>query len=119
MIGFAVQNTAIMNSNISELVVWSAKSLSLGFGFAFPMVLGGLSISSYDRTLKKGLILQGILAAVFIVLSVILGVLMLVVFGMGTGGFSLGNLIAAIIVFAISILTNKGFQQLITPKKLA
>ena len=119
MIGFGVQNKEIMNGNVPPQCLMYAKSLSLGFGFAFPMVLGGLSIASYNRTLKKALIMQGILAAIFIVLSVVLDLLVIVVFRMGTQGLSIANLICAITVFGIALISNKEFQQLITPKKLA
>ena len=108
-----------MNGNVPPQCLMDAKSLSLGFGFAFPMVLGGLSIASYNRTLKKALIMQGILAAIFIVLSVALDLLVIVVFRMGTQGLSIANLICAITVFGIALISNKEFQQLITPKKLA
>lgn len=119
MIGFGVQNSAVMKSNIPADVLPFARSLSLAFGFAFPMVLGGLAIASYERTLQRALLVQGVLAAVFLVLAVVLDLLMIVVFRMGTQGFSIANLICAVVIFALSLLTNKGFQKLITPKKLA
>ena len=118
MIGFGIQNSEIMKSNIPEDIVMYAKSLSLGFGFAFPMVLGSLSIVSYNRTRKKALIMQGGVAVVFIILSVILDILMLVVLRMGTQGLSIANLITAIAVFGFALFANKGFRQLITPKNL-
>lgn len=65
VIGFIVQNGAIMNSNVPPDVMMHVRYLSIGFGFAFPMVLGCLSISSYERKLKKGLLTQVILAVVF------------------------------------------------------
>lgn len=119
VIGFVMQNNAIMTSNIPPNVIAYAKSLSLGFGFSFPMVLGCLSIVSYERTLKKSLLMQVILGVVFMVSSWLLGVLFLVVLRFGTNGLSLGNLIAAIIVLVLAVLTNKGFQQLITPKRIS
>lgn len=119
VIGFVMQNNAIMTSNIPPNVIAYARSLSLGFGFAFPMVLGCLSIASYERTLKKSLLMQVILAVVFMVSSWLLGVLFLVVLRFGTNGLSLGNLIATIIVLVLAVLTNKGFQQLITPKRIS
>ena len=119
MIGFGVQNKEIMNGNVPPESLKFAKTLSLGFGFAFPMVLGGLSITSYNRTLKKALLMQGILAAIFIVLSVVLDILLIAVFEMGTHGLSIANLISAIAVFGVALFSNKEFQQLITPKKLA
>ena len=119
VIGFVMQNNAIMTSNIPPNVIAYARSLSLGFGFAFPMVLGCLSIVSFERTLKKSLLMQVILAVVFMVSSWILGVLFLVVLRFGTNGLTLGNLIATIIVLVLAVLTNKGFQQLITPKRIS
>jgi hypothetical protein len=119
MIGFGVQNKEIMNGNVPPESLMYAKSLSLGFGFAFPMVLGGLSIASYNRTLKKALIMQGGLSVGFIVLSVVLDLLVIVVFRMGTQGLSIANLISAIAVFGFALFSNKEFQHLITPKKLA
>lgn len=119
VIGFIMQNNAIMNSNVPIDALAYAKSLSLGFGFAFPMVWGCLSISSYERTLKKSLLMQVVLGVVFTVSSLILGVLLLVVLKMGTNGLSLGNLAAAIIILILAVLTNKGFQELITPKKIS
>ncbi len=119
VIGFVMQNNAIMTSNIPPDVIDYAKSLSLGFGFAFPMVLGCLSIASYERTMKKSLLMQVVLAVAFMVLSWVLGVLLLVVLRFGTNGLNLGNLIAAVIVLALAVLTNKGFQQLITPKRIS
>lgn len=119
IIGFSIQYSAVMKGGISADIFVFTKTLSLGFGFAFPMLLGSLSISSYNRPLKKALIMQGVLAAVFIILSVILDVLMLAVLCMGTQGLSFANLIAAITVFGAALFANKGFQHLITPKKLA
>ena len=119
ILGFAIQNSAIMKSNISEPYFPQARSLSLGFGFAFPMVLGGLSLASYNRTLKKALVLQGVLSAVFFVLSVVLSIPLILVFGMATGGISLAYLVSAIALFGFALFTNKDFQTLITPKKLA
>lgn len=119
MIGFGVQNKEIMNGNVPPESLMYAKSLSLGFGFAFPMILGSLSIASYNRTLKKALIMQGVLSVGFIVLSVVLDVLVIAVFRMGTQGLSIANLISAIAVFGFALFSNKEFQQLITPKKLA
>ena len=119
MIGFGVQNNEIMNANISPISIDYARSLSLGFGFAFPMILGSLSIASYNRTLKKALIMQGVLSVGFIVLSVVLDVLVIAVFRMGTQGLSIANLISAIAVFGFALFPNKEFQHLITPKKLA
>lgn len=119
MIGFGIQNKEIMNGNVPPECLMYAKSLSLGFGFAFPMILGSLSIASYNRTLKKALIMQGVLSVGFIVLSVILDVLVIAVFRMGTQGLSIANLIGAIAVFGFALFSNKDFQHLITPKKLA
>ena len=119
MIGFGIQNKEIMNGNVPPQCVMYAKSLSLGFGFAFPMILGSLSIASYNRSMKKALIMQAVLSAIFIVLSVIVDLLMLVVLRMGTQGLSIANLICAIVVFGAALFSNKDFQQLITPKKLA
>ncbi|MBQ8502717.1 MAG: zinc ribbon domain-containing protein [Clostridia bacterium] len=119
VIGFVMQSSAIMNSNVPADGLDWARSLSFGFGFAFPMVLGSLSISSYERTLKKSLLMQALLGVVFIVASVLIGILMLVVFGMGTGGLALGNLAAAIIILILAVLTNKGFQQVITSNKIS
>ena len=119
MIGFGIQNKEIMNDNVPPECVMFAKSLSLGFGFAFPMILGSLSIASYNRALKKAWMMQGVLSAIFIVLSVVLDLLMLVVLRMGTQGLSIANLICAIVVFGAALFSNKDFQQLITPKKLA
>lgn len=116
MIGFGIQNSQIMKNNVPPDIVMYAKSLSLGFGFAFPMVLGSLSIASYNRTLKEGLRMQAFLAVAFLVLAVVLTVLMLVVLEMGTLGLSIGNLISAIVVFGFAVFTNKGFRQLIAPK---
>ena len=119
MIGFGVQNKEIMNNNISPISIDYARSLSLGFGFAFPMVLGALSIASYNRTLKKAMIMQGILAAIFIVLSVVLDLLVIAGFRMGTQGLSIANLISAVAVFGVALFSNKEFQQLIAPKRMA
>lgn len=119
VIGFVMQSSAIMNSNVPGDVLPWAKSLSLGFGFAFPMVLGCLSISSYEKTLKKSLLMQVLLGVVFIVSSVLIGTLLLVVLQFGTMGLALGNLAAAIIILILAVLTNKGFQQVITPNKIS
>lgn len=119
MIGFGIQNKEIMNSNVPPQCVMYAKSLSLGFGFAFPMILGSLSIASYNRTLKKALIMQGVISVGFIVLSLVLDVLVIAGFRMGTQGLSIANLITAIVVFGFALFANKEFQHLITPKKLA
>lgn len=119
VIGFVMQSSAIMKSNVPEDVLPWAKSLSIGFGFAFPMVLGCLSISSYERTLKKSLLMQVLWGVVFIVSSVLIGTLFLVVLKFGTMGLALGNLASAIIILILAVLTNKGFQQVITPKKIS
>ena len=119
MIGFGIQSKEIMNGNVPPESLMYAKSLSLAFGFAFPMILGSLSIASYNRTLKKALIMQGVLSVGFIVLSVVLDVLVIVVFRMGTQGLSIVNLISAITAFGFALVSNKAFQHLITPKKLA
>lgn len=119
MIGFSIQSSAVMKGGIPGDIFAFTKTLSLGFGFTFPMILSSLSISSYNRTLKKALIMQGILAVVFVILSVIFGILMIAVFMMGTQGLSIANLISAIVVFGVALFSNKGFQQLITAKKLA
>lgn len=119
VIGFVMQSSAIMKSNVPGDVLPWAKSLSIGFGFAFPMVLGCLSISSYERTLKKSLLMQVLWGVVFIVSSVLIGTLFLVVLKFGTMGLALGNLASAIIILILAVLTNKGFQQVITPKKIS
>lgn len=119
VIGFVMQSNAVMNSNVPGDVLPWAKSLSLGFGFAFPMVLGSLSISSYEKSLKKSLLMQGLLGVVFIISSVLIGTLLLVVFVMGTNGVALGNLAAAIIVLILAVLKSKGFQQVIALNKIS
>ena len=90
-----------------------------GFAFAFPALLGALTLAAFDRPLKTGIILQAGLCAVFFVLSVVFCLLMIVLFGMGTHGLATGNLITAIIVLLLAALSGKGFRQLITPKQLA
>lgn len=119
MIGFGIQSKEIMNGTVPAECLMDARSLSLGFGFAFPMVLGGLSIASYNRTLKKALIMQVVLSVGFLVLSAVLDILLIAVFRMGTQGLSIVNLISAIAVLVFALFSNKEFQQLITPRKLA
>ena len=90
-----------------------------GFAFAFPALLGALTLAGIGRPLKTGIILQAGLCATFLVLSVVLCLLTIVLFGMGTGGLAIGNLITAIIVLLLAALLSNGFRQLITPKQLA
>ena len=120
IIGWAVQHHAVLQyKGLRPELMAYLQSLSIGFGAAFPLLWGSLSVTSYKRTIIKALITQVIWTVVFVISSVILDVLMLIVFKMGTRGISIGNLISAIFVFALALLTNKEFQQLITPKKLA
>ena len=90
-----------------------------GFAFGFPALLGALSLVGFDRPLKKGIFLQAGLCAVFFVLSILICILMVILFGMGTGGLGMGNLLTAFVVLLLSALTSKGFRTLITPKQLA
>lgn len=117
MVGFAIQSIAIRKFNVPPDILPYIRSLSLGFGFAFPMVLGSLSIASFHRPVRKALLLQIILAVAFLILCVIFDVLMLVVFHMGCQGISFAHGLSAVAVFAASLLTSKGFQNLIAPKK--
>ena len=118
VIGFVVQNTSIMNMNVPPEIIDYTRQLSLGFGFAFPMIFGSFSILSYERSLKKSLLVQLILGFVFIVYSVLVEIFLLLTLKMGMAGFSLGNLIISIVILGFVILTSKEFQMLITPKKL-
>ena len=81
-------------------------TLTPGFGIAFPIVLGSLSAVSYNRTFKKILVMQGILSAIFIAVSVILGVPMMYNLDMGTNALSVAILFAGISVFLIAAVTN-------------
>lgn len=96
-----------------------AMMASAGFAFAFPVLLGSLSVASYGRKIKTGLLLQAGLGSAFLVLSVILCLLMTVLFGMGVNSLAAGNLLAAFVTLVLAALSSHGFRQLIAPKQLA
>lgn len=123
VIGYIVQNFAFLHFspllvNGAAEVIEYGRYYSLGLGFAFPVLFGSLYLASHKRTVKKALFLQVGLSVGFLVLSVVLGLLMTVVFYMGIHGISMANLISAIVVFVLAVLTNNEFQRLITPKNL-
>lgn len=119
IIGFVVQHHAtLQHSKITAEVMAYSLSLSLGFGTVFPMLLGSLSLSRHESALKKSVAIQIGLSAIFFVLSAVLGYLMVNLFAMGTNSLSIGNLISVVAVLVLATLTNKSFQQLITPNKL-
>ena len=62
--------------------------------------------------------LQVCLGAAAFVLSVILCILTVVLFGMGAGGLTMGNLISTFLALLFAVISGKGFRQLITPKQL-
>ena len=121
-IGYILQNSAvdrdIINGKIPPQIIMYVKSLALGYGFAFPMLLGSLSVAGFVRTIKHSLVIQALLTVVFVVLTFVLGILAVVVFALGTSGVSGANFVSAILIYIISVLFSKGFRQLITPKKL-
>lgn len=121
VIGYIVQNFAFLHfspllvNGAAEVIAYG-RPFSLGLGFAFPVLFESLYLASHKRTVKKALFMQVGLSVVFLVLAVVLGVLMITVFYTGINGISIANLISAIVVFMLAILTNKEFQRLITPK---
>ena len=123
VIGCIVQNFAFLHfspllvNGAAEVIAYG-RYYSLGLGFAFPVLFGSLYLASHKRTVKKALFLQVGLSVGFLVLAVVLGLLMTVVFCMGIHSISMANLISAIVVFVLAVLTNKEFQRLITPKNL-
>lgn len=116
LFGYIVQRFGTLHTDIPPDVIDYGLSLDIGLGFAFPVLFGGLYLASYKRTVKKYLFLQAGLSVIFFVLSIVLGYLMVYSFGMGLNGISIANLVSAIVVLALAMLTNKEFQRLITPK---
>ena len=106
----------LVKSGIAEpdKLVYTMMAAS-GFAFAFPVLLGSLSLAGSDGTLKKCIGLGG----AFLVLSVILCLLMTVLFGMGVNALAAGNLLTTFVVLVLAALSSKGFRQLITPKEMS
>lgn len=109
----------LQGGNVEPYLLAYTMMAAPGFAFAFPVLLGALSLAGFDRPFGKGIALQAGLCAAFFVLNIILCLLMVVLFGMATGGFSMSSRIASIIVLLLAVLCSKGFRQLITPKQPA
>lgn len=114
LIGFKLQENSVLSGTIPAELLTYTESLSLAFGFTFPMLLGSLYLLCHKRSLQKSLIMQLIGVAIFFFASSLLDIYLVAVLGMGTQGFSKGNLISAIIVLVFAILTSKEFQKLLT-----
>ncbi len=95
-----------------------AMMAASGFSFAFPVLMGSLSLVAFGRKQKTGLLLQAGLSGVFLVLSVILALLMVILFGMGVNSLAAGNLLTAFVVLLLAVLSSHGFRQLIMPKEM-
>ena len=118
IIGFFVQHHATLTlRGITPEEMSYCLSLSLGFGSAFPMLLGSLLLLRSESKLKKSVAIQIGLCAIFIVLSVVLGYLMVNLLAMGMNSLSIGNLIAAVAVLVLAVLISGGFRHLTTPQK--
>ena len=109
----------LKEGKVEPILLACTRMVAPGFAFGFPALLGALTLAGFDRPLKTGIILQAGLCVVFLVLSVVLYLLMIILFGMGPGGLAMGNLLTALVVLLLSALTSKGFRTLITPKQLA
>lgn len=116
VIGFAVQSSYVMRSNIEPYAVDMARQLSLAYGAAFPLTLGGLALLSPDRTFKKALCLQLIGTGAWFVISVLLQLFLVVVMEFGVLSFTLGALISSLLLFAAGALSSKSFRSLISPR---
>ena len=120
LIARAFLPTMLIKSGIvqAEMLAYSMMA-SAGFSFAFPMLLGSLTILAFGRKMKTGLMLQAGLGGAFLVLSVILCLLMTVLFGMGVNSLAAGNILTAFATLVLAALSSQGFRQLIRPKELA
>lgn len=113
LLGFILQNNAVTSEAVPSSIVDLTKSLSLAYGFTFPVVLGSLCIVCYGRALQKSLIMQLLGTVIFFLAVILLDIILVNMFLKGLQGFSIGNLTSAIFVLAFAILTSKEFQKLL------
>lgn len=116
VIGYATQSIYVMRSNIEPYAVDMARQLSLAYGAAFPLTLGGLALLSLDRTFKKALCLQLIGTGAWFVISVLLQLFLIAVMRFGVLSFTLGTLVSSLLLFAAGALSSKSFRSLISPR---
>ena len=112
---FAQHHATLLLTRNHDILAYT-QSIDLAFGAAFPLLWSSLLIATYSRNFKKALGVQGILAAVFLVASTILEVLMIVALQLGAKGFSIANLVSAALALSIALFTSKEFQRFIAPK---
>ena len=79
-----------------------------GFVVAFPLLLASLCIAGYERRMKKALPLQVILVVAFLLLAGLLGLLLVLTFGLGVAGFSFSAVISGLLVLFAAALTGAG-----------
>lgn len=115
-LGSILQNNAVTSEAVPSSIVELTKSLSLAYGFTFPVILGSLITVSCERTLQKSLIMQLIGSVLFSLAAFLLDIFFVTELQMGMQSFSIGNLVAAIIVLVFAILISKEFQKLLTGK---
>ena len=111
VVGYVVQRHGIWQDGVVAESMAYAQALIPGFGLAFPVLAGSLFLIGNKRTWIKNVLLPLGLSILFLVLAVVFGYLMVSVLDMGMYGISIANLISAIVVFAVAILTDKGFRR--------
>jgi len=100
-----------------EEVLNFVPSISFFYGVTFMVFLGSLSLMSFGRKMKYSMLLQLLSTIVFFFVSYILDYIFL--YRTGIRSSYIAFTLSGILILGFAMLINKGFQQLITPKKIS
>lgn len=99
--------TDAIGNNMGEDIFFEARFVPFYYAVTIPLYQGMFFLLNYGKNGKKGYIGQAVFAAIALVITVILAVVLVAFFCMGTQGAAFAGALASLLMFIVASLRKK------------